>query len=114
LCQLIEKFDQFEMEGSIFKLTKGKCQALLTAVRSDLKFKYNPEKIDTYAYVCPNDETHVVKLCPMFFKTNDKTPLSQDSKIGTLIHELSHFEDVIGTKDLSVDEYKELFVFKKG
>ena len=79
------------MEGIIFFLEKEKCQALLTALRSNIEFKYNPEKIHTWAYVYPSDKTHTVYLCPMFFKTNDEKPLSKDSKIGTLIHELSHF-----------------------
>jgi hypothetical protein len=61
-------------------------------VRSNIKFKYNPEVEETvYAYVYPPDKTHTVYLGPKFFKTNDEIPLSKDSKIGTLIHELSHF-----------------------
>jgi hypothetical protein len=87
------------MHGIVFDLEKGNCEKLLTAVRSNIKFKYNPEKIDTFAYVDPTDKTHTVYLCPVFFKTNDEKPLSKDSKIGTLIHELSHFEDVLGTDD---------------
>ena len=79
------------MEGIIFHLEKEKCQALLTALRSIKEFKYNPEKKTTYAYVYPSDKTHIVYLCPVFFETNDEKPLSKDSKIGTLIHELSHF-----------------------
>ena len=75
-------------------------------MRSNIKFKYDPEGKTLYAYVYPSDKSHTVYLGPKFFKTNDEIPLSKDSKIGTLIHELSHFKDVIGTHDLSMDAYQ--------
>jgi hypothetical protein len=94
------------MSGTIFNLRQYDCEKLLTALRSSsLKFKFNPVRKTTYAYVYRDDKTHTVYLCPVFFAKNDEKPLSKDSKIGTLIHELSHFQDVLGTKDLSMEDY---------
>jgi hypothetical protein len=96
------------MDGKMFDLNKTKCEVLLKAVQS-LKFKFStdPEVVEeaVYAYVYPTDKAHTVYLCPYFFAKNDEKPLSQDSKIGTLIHEVSHFKDVLGTDDLGKDEY---------
>lgn len=51
----------------------------------------------TYAYVYPSDSSHTIYLCGSYW--NSPTTLEVDSKPGTLIHELSHFDDVAGTDD---------------
>jgi peptidyl-Lys metalloendopeptidase len=49
-----------------------------------------------YAYVYPNDP-YKIYLCKVFWQA----PLSgTDSKAGTLIHEMSHFDVVAGTDDV--------------
>ena len=97
------------MQGVIFNLTVEKCRPLLTAVRSSsLKFKFDPKDKDLFGYVYSESKSFEVFLGPMFFEGNDEKPLSKDCKIGTLIHELSHFKDVLGTEDLGVDHYKDL------
>jgi hypothetical protein len=53
-----------------------------------------------YAYVHPWDTSHTVYLCPMFWSA----PLSCNPHVsftrpGVLVHELSHFKDVVGTLD---------------
>ncbi len=52
---------------------------------------------NTYAYVFPTDtSTHTVYVCHQF----DLAPTTgTDSKAGTLIHEMSHFNDIGLTKD---------------
>ena len=63
-------------------------------MRSGIKFKFDPgyENKTTYAYVYTTDKTHTVYLCHKFFEEEkNEKPLSKDSKIGTLIHEVSHF-----------------------
>lgn len=56
----------------------------------------NPPSKGTYAYVYPNDKNHTVYLDQAF---EDAPVTGEDSKAGTLSHEMSHFDDVGGTKD---------------
>ena len=52
---------------------------------------------DTFAYVYPTDTaTHTVHLCTQFWLAD---PTGTDSKAGTLVHELSHFDDIGATTD---------------
>jgi uncharacterized Zn-binding protein involved in type VI secretion len=56
----------------------------------------DPPDPGTYAYVYPNDADHKIYLDSGF----DNAPATgTDSKAGTLAHEMSHFDDVGGTKD---------------
>jgi hypothetical protein len=56
----------------------------------------NPHKDGVFAYVYPDDANHTVYLDSAF----DNAPATgQDSKAGTLAHEMSHFNDVGATKD---------------
>jgi len=52
---------------------------------------------NVYAYVYPADRTHQIYLCGAFWPS----PIAggYDTKAGTLIHELSHFDDLVGTDD---------------
>ncbi len=52
--------------------------------------------VGTFAWVNPADPNHDVNLEPEFWKAPRK---GQDSKLGTLAHELSHFNDIGGTGD---------------
>ena len=49
-----------------------------------------------YAYVYPN-EPYTIYLCKVFWQA---PPTGTDSKAGTLIHEMSHFDVVAGTDDV--------------
>lgn len=51
-----------------------------------------------YAYVYPNDKTHTVYLGNPFHAAPDT---GTNSKAGTLVHEVSHFNDVAGTDDVT-------------
>jgi hypothetical protein len=56
----------------------------------------NPPSPGTYAYVNPSDKTHKIYLDSAF----DSAPATgEDSKAGTLAHEMSHFNDIGGTED---------------
>jgi len=51
-----------------------------------------------YAYVFPNDRSHNIYLCDAWYRGTQSR--SWDSTAGTVIHETSHFSDVLGTKDI--------------
>lgn len=53
---------------------------------------------NTYAYVFPNDASHTVYLCAVFWKVTQNNCVI-DSQPGTLIHEMSHFSNVAATQD---------------
>jgi len=55
---------------------------------------------NTYAYVYPTDSTFTVYVCGAFWSANVATCVF-DSKPGTIIHELSHFNAVAGTSDIA-------------
>ena len=76
-------------------VTEKDVQEILTIMKK-IKFKENINKPKTFAYVYPRDVTFTVYLCSAFWRASDK--LCQDSRPGTLIHEVSHF---LGTKDLT-------------
>lgn len=52
----------------------------------------------TYAFVYPNDPTHTIHLCPVFWDATSNK-YSYNSQPGTLTHEMSHFDDVAATED---------------
>lgn len=56
----------------------------------------DPSKPDRFAYVFPNDKTHTVYL-DQAFSSAGRT--GTDSRGGALSHEMSHFNDIGGTKD---------------
>jgi type VI secretion system secreted protein VgrG len=56
----------------------------------------DPSKPGRFAYVYPTDTAHTVYLDEAFDRAPDK---GQDSKAGALAHEMSHFNDIGGTKD---------------
>ena len=55
--------------------------------------------LEIFAYVKPNDITHVVYLGAAFF--NASSIMGLDSQPGILIHEISHFIDVLCLKDFN-------------
>jgi len=55
---------------------------------------------NTYAYVYPTDSTHTIYVCGVFWKVS-ANKCTIDSRPGTLVHEMSHFNDVGGTQDYS-------------
>lgn len=64
-----------------------------------------------YAYVYDHDPT-TIYLGSLFWVAGDG--LTVDSKIGTLIHEVSHFQDAIGTDDLNGEEYLDFKLSAQG
>jgi len=52
---------------------------------------------NVYAYVYPTDTTHTVYFCDAFWTAPNES--GYDTKAGTIIHEISHFNDVCGTND---------------
>jgi peptidyl-Lys metalloendopeptidase len=55
-------------------------------------------KASVYAYVYPTDSTYTVYVCGAFWSASTNTCVA-DSKPGTIVHEISHFSNVAGTKD---------------
>jgi peptidyl-Lys metalloendopeptidase len=52
---------------------------------------------NVFAYVYPNDPTHTIYLCSVFWDVNKIG--GYDTQAGTLLHELSHFSNIGGTGD---------------
>jgi len=55
---------------------------------------------NTYAYVFPSDTTHTVYVCGVFWKVPSRNCVI-DSQPGTLIHEMSHFNNVCAIGDVT-------------
>jgi len=55
---------------------------------------------NTYAYVYPADTTHTVYVCAVFWQVTERNCVL-DSQPGTLIHEMSHFNNVAATDDVT-------------
>jgi len=55
---------------------------------------------NTYAYVYPSDTTHTVYVCGYFWRVPTRNCVL-DSQPGTLIHEMSHFNNVASTSDVT-------------
>lgn len=62
--------------------------------------------VQVYAYVYPDDKTYTVHLCPMFWTASDG--IEMDCQVGTLIHEVSHFN---GTEDYTYESKPEHEIF---
>jgi len=78
----------------------------LSAVTSGLQASYPVDCAgssctpNTYAYVYPTDTTHTVYVCGYFWRVPTGNCI-MDSQPGTLIHEMSHFNNVAGTQDVT-------------
>jgi peptidyl-Lys metalloendopeptidase len=78
----------------------------LSRVRSGLQASYPVDcagsscTANTYAYVYPTDTTHTVYVCGYFWRV-PSTNCRLDSQPGTLIHEMSHFNNVCSTRDVT-------------
>jgi peptidyl-Lys metalloendopeptidase len=86
-----------------FKSTTNKAQALQNFTAIDSAFDNAAITVDCgckkqyYAYVYPNQH-YKIYVCRAFWSA---PALGQDSKAGTLVHEMSHFDVVAGTDDLA-------------
>ncbi len=56
----------------------------------------------TFAFVYADDPEHTIHLGDLFFKAHEG-PRGEDSRVGVLVHELTHFTDVLGTDDLEYE-----------
>jgi len=78
----------------------------LSRVRSGLQASYPVDcagsscTANTYAYVFPTDTTHTVYVCGYFWRVPSGNCV-MDSQPGTLIHEMSHFNNVCSTRDVT-------------
>jgi len=78
----------------------------LTAISSGLNANYPVDcagaqcSPNTYAYVFPADTTHTVYVCAVFWKVTTNNCVL-DSQPGTIIHEMSHFNNVARTNDVT-------------
>lgn len=52
-------------------------------------------RTNVFAYVFPTDSDHNVYLCEAYFRATQSR--GWDSTPGTVIHESTHFNDVLGT-----------------
>jgi hypothetical protein len=69
----------------------------------------DPPDPGTFAYVYPDDKDHKIYLDSGF----DNAPATgNDSKAGTLAHEMSHFSDIGGTEDNAYGQAKALSLAK--
>jgi len=55
------------------------------------------DRTGVYAYVYPTDSSHTIYCCKVFW--NIPVVGGFDTKAGTLIHELSHFNNIAATRD---------------
>jgi peptidyl-Lys metalloendopeptidase len=55
------------------------------------------DRANVYAYVYPTDTSHTIYVCDAFWPA--PTTGGFDTKAGTIIHELSHFNDIGATND---------------
>jgi hypothetical protein len=76
--------------------------ALNAAMTADNFRPADPSKPGVFAYVYRNDEGHTVYLDQEFERARE---LGQDSRIGVLSHEMSHFQDIGDTHD-SFPDYR--------
>jgi len=78
----------------------------LAAISSGLSANYPVDcagsscSANTYAYVFPADTTHTVYVCAVFWKVSSNNCV-MDSQPGTIIHEMSHFNNVAKTNDVT-------------
>ena len=56
----------------------------------------NPSRLNRFAYVHPADATHQIFIDTSF---RAAATSGEDSRAGTLAHEMSHFDDIAGTRD---------------
>jgi uncharacterized Zn-binding protein involved in type VI secretion len=70
---------------------------VLNRIERDNFKEASPKNSDCFAYVYPTDKTHTIYLGKHFHPAPET---GSDSKAGTLIHEVSHFNDVAGTDDV--------------
>lgn len=70
----------------------------------------DPPEPGTFAYVHPGDKDHNIFLDSAF---DDAPATGNDSKAGTLAHEMSHFSDIGGTEDNAYGQGPSLALAKK-
>jgi len=74
------------------------CRNCLGWVNTNTVFDFECDDMaNVYAYVYPTDTTHTVYFCDAFWTAPNES--GYDTKAGTIIHEISHFNDVCATND---------------
>jgi len=69
----------------------------ITWVQQNTRIAFECDDTNAYAYVYPTDTTHTIYICRAFWPANVAGGF--DTKAGTIIHELSHFNDIGATRD---------------
>jgi len=70
----------------------------ISAIRGNSVVRYAcDDQRGVYAYVYPADSSHTIYCCEAFWTAPNAGGF--DTKAGTLIHELSHFNNICGTDD---------------
>jgi peptidyl-Lys metalloendopeptidase len=85
----------------------NKVRSSLQAVVSGMNARYPVDcagarcTANTYAYVFPTDTSHTVYVCGMFWRVPTSCAGANvlDTQPCTLVHEMSHFNNVAGTQD---------------
>ena len=91
-----------KVKGDIFDLNNKKILKIYEALTGGVILTFSTKTIkkqSLIAYVNKHDKTHTIYLCEDFFKLDPL--LGEDSQPGTLIHEISHFADILGLDDFS-------------
>jgi len=73
-------------------------EEVIRLIRNNNRVGYECDDLaNVYAYVYPTDTTHTIYCCSAFWSAR---PIGGfDTQAGTLLHELSHFNDIGGTND---------------
>jgi len=81
-----------------YRTVAGNFAAIKTRMTTGYRMFCNPSGCGggVYAYVYPNDPTFTVYVCGGYVNARN---CDIDSKAGTIIHEISHFNSVAGTND---------------
>jgi len=82
------------------KMLEGRIKRMLKAIKDmdESNFKRAKKGKDkVFAYVYPTDKKHKIYLGKLYDTAPDT---GENSKAGTIIHEVSHFNNVVGTDDV--------------
>jgi len=63
-----------------------------------IAYKCDAGEPNVYAYVYPTDKAHNIYFCGAFWSSGRIG--GYDTQAGTILHELSHFDDIAGTDDI--------------
>jgi len=90
--------DYLEWFGAFSNARWGQAEETIRYIRTNTVVDYACDDLaNVYAYVYPADPTHTIYCCSVFWLSERIGGF--DTQSGTLLHELSHFNDIGGTND---------------